>query len=187
MVTWLAVAIICLISAIAFLDLPAIIDTFGLIPAQWWRWGGATLITSFFIHGSIAHLVSNMYFLCIFGDNVEIELGWDRLIILLLLSTLGGDLFHILFDPRSLVPCVGASGGISGVLTYYALCFPHAKLAIFGWIVGWIRIPAFCMFGLWIGLQLIGLQLQLSGHSPVSALAHLGGVIVGVIFWWKTR
>ena len=82
-------------------------------------------MTSFFIHGSLLHLVGNVYFLMVFGDNVENDIGRWRYAALLLAATLAGGFLHIALDVRPLIPCVGASGGIAGVLTYYALRFPR--------------------------------------------------------------
>jgi membrane associated rhomboid family serine protease len=90
----------------------------GFIPGQWTRHGGLTLITSFFLHGGVFHLLSNMYFLVVFGDHVEDNLGRKRYLLLLAGSHLAGMLLHGTMDPRSDVPLVGASAGISGVLAY---------------------------------------------------------------------
>jgi len=142
------------------------------------------------LHGGILHLIGNMYFFLVFGDNVEDWLGEKRYLLLILFSLLAGDIFHILGDPSSTIPVIGASGGISGIIAYYALKFPHARLGIlFGYYFhyDWIKMPAYVMFVIWIVLQMVGVWQQLAGYSNVSSLAHLGGAAVGVIFWYFTR
>jgi membrane associated rhomboid family serine protease len=109
-------------------NLHQIVMQFGLVPAELWRDGGITLITSFFLHGDLFHLIGNAYFLLIFGDNVEDQLGRWRYALVVLLAALAGDLLHVAADPRDTVPCIGASGGISGVIVFYALKFPQARL-----------------------------------------------------------
>ncbi len=185
--TWLIAIIVTAISVMAFGDFRNIIDTFGLIPAQADRYLGLTLLTSFFLHGGIFHLVSNMYFFLMFGDNVEDFLGKWRFFFLLLIATLAGDIAHIMGDPSSVTPCIGASGGISGVIAFYALTFPHAKLGLLIRLyiipIKWIKTPSWALFLIWIILQFVGVWQQLAGFSNVSSLAHLGGAGVGVIFW----
>ena len=186
----LALAVTLISSAVAIFDAPAAIQAFGLIPSMLWRYGGATLLTSFFLHVGAMHLLGNMYFFLIFGDNVEEWLGTWKFILLLLCATLAGGFLHALGDPRSMTPCVGASGGISGIIAFYALKFPRAKLGLlFHYFVHfrWIRVPAFALFILWLVMQGFGARSQLSGVSNVSSLAHLGGAAVGFLFWLITR
>jgi membrane associated rhomboid family serine protease/Zn-finger nucleic acid-binding protein len=118
-VTWSITALVTITSLIAFFDLSNSIQHYGLVSANWFRNGGLTFFTSFALHGGIIHLVSNMYFLFIFGDNVEDWLGSKQFLFLLLTAMVVGDIAHILGDPSSLAPCIGASGGISGVLAFY--------------------------------------------------------------------
>src|SRR5207247_4333523 len=115
-------------SIIAFSHLHAVVSCFGLLPAQAARLGGFTFISSFFLHAGIIHLVGNMYFLFMFGDDVENFLRPSRYLALIALSAFVGDLAHITLDPRSQTPCIGASGGIAGVITFYALNFPRVRL-----------------------------------------------------------
>jgi membrane associated rhomboid family serine protease len=185
-VTWSVAAAITIVSIVAFFDLEAAIQHFGLIPQQVWRYGGITSLTSFFLHGGAWHLIGNLYFFLLFGVNVEDYLGRWRFGLLLLLATVAGDALHVLADPHSTVPCIGASGGISGVLVFYTLKFPQARLGfLFRWY--WIHLPAWSAFGIWVVLQLWGAYQQISGFSDVSALAHLGGTGAGVVLWlfWR--
>jgi membrane associated rhomboid family serine protease len=186
-VTWSVSATITAVSIWAFFDLKEAIQQFGLIPEQAWRYGGITLLTSFFLHGGAWHLVSNLYFFLLFGDSVEDFLGRRRFALLLLLSTLAGNALHVMADPRSEVPCIGASGGISGVLVFYALEFPRARLGfLFRWHY-WINLPAWGAFAVWMLLQFWGAYKQVGGFGQVSSLAHLGGVAAGIVMWlcWR--
>jgi membrane associated rhomboid family serine protease len=189
--TWSLTAIILMVSLWAFSDLRSAVERFGLIPAEFWRYGGATSLTSFFLHAGVFHLVGNLYFLLIFGDNVEDYLGRWRYLGLILAATLGGDLLHVLIESRSTVPCIGASGGISGVIAFYALQFPRARLGFllltYFWRYHWLQLPAWGAFILWVLLQIwISVQQNL-GFSNVSGAAHLGGAVVGFLAWllWK--
>ena len=153
--TLLTALLIAAISCWAFFDLHHAVQNFGLIPKEAWRYGGLTFMTSFFLHGGIWHLVSNLYFLVIFGEHVEDYLGRKRWLLLVLLSALAGDVLHALFDPHSTIPCIGASGGISGLIAFYALKFPHARLGILlrlglVFIPKWIQFPAWCAFLFWL-------------------------------------
>ncbi len=185
LVTWGLAVLIGIVSVLAF-AYPDTIQRYGLIPAEVWRYGGLTLVSSFFLHVGVMHLIGNLYFFIFFGDNVEDYLGRFRFVILLLLATLAGDWAHVLADLGSQIPCVGASGGISGVIAYYALKFPRVRLGFMLWF-RWFRMPAWLLFILWIGLQIFGAWQQQIGASDVSAYAHLGGATVGVLFWWFTR
>ncbi len=163
---------------------------YGLIPSQLWRHNGLTFLTSFFLHGGIAHLLGNLYFYLIFADNVEDYLGKFRFLLLLFGAALVGDIAHIVFEPRSDIPCVGASGGISGIIIFYALQFPDAELGFFRRIFikwRWISIPVTWWVGFWIVTQSIGVLYQIAGFTNVSALAHLGGAATGLVCWfiWK--
>jgi membrane associated rhomboid family serine protease len=184
--TWSVAALIVAISLAAFSNLGTAVARFGFIPSEAWRWGGLTSLTSFFLHADLWHLVGNLYFLLIFGDNVEDFLGRRRTLLLLLVATLVGDGVHALAQPGSTTPCVGASGGISGIIAFYALQFPRARLGfLFRYYVHfrWLQIPAWGALVLWLGVQSLGVSLELSGHSHVAATAHLGGAFIGFIAW----
>jgi len=191
--TWSVAALVALVSLFAFTNLRTAIQDFGLIPAQAWRDGGATFLTSFFLHGGFWHLFSNLYFLIVFGMRVEDFIGWEKLLVLLVFAALAGDVLHILGDPHSDAPCIGASGGISGIIAYYSLKLPHARLGFLFrsiWLSGyvrWVQVPAWGAFALWIMIQLLGSLQQLSGFGRVSALAHLGGAAAGFLFWLVWR
>jgi membrane associated rhomboid family serine protease len=189
--TWLLSAAIICASLVAFPHLREVVQRFGLIPAQATRLYGLTFVTSFFLHAGIIHLAGNMYFLLAFGHAVENFLRPLRYVVVIALAAIVGDLAHIALDPRSQTPCIGASGGIAGVITFYALNFPQMRLAFlmrwgFVWF-HWIRLPAWFVFVLWILFQLIGTLEQKAGMSSVSSAAHLGGAAVGVLAWLVWR
>ena len=189
-VTWFLTALIITASVHAFFHLHEIVQLFGLIPAQATRIHGLTFVTSFFLHAGIIHLVGNMYFLLVFGDDVENFLGRLRYIALIAIAAFVGDLVHIASAPNSTIPCIGASGGIAGVITFYALAFPQTKIGFlwrFFYYFRWIRLPAWFVFVLWIFFQILGAYEQKIVISSVSSFAHLGGAGVGLIAWLLTR
>ncbi|MGJ8640662.1 MAG: rhomboid family intramembrane serine protease [Opitutaceae bacterium] len=188
--TWFLAIGIVVVSLLAMLDLNSVIEAYGLIPAEYGRGGGLTWLTAFFIHGGLLHLVGNVYFLVVFGDNVEKCLGTIEFFLLLCLATLSGHFVHILMDPSSTVPCIGASGGISGVMAFYALRFRNHQLAVMFWLVFktyWLRMSALPLFGIWVFLQLITAGQQMAGVSHISGGAHLGGALAGVFAWLVWR
>ena len=149
-----------------------------------------TLITSMFMHGGIAHIFGNMLFLFIFGDNIEDRLGHIRYLIFYLICGILAGLAHVLStaafaggDPASLmVPSLGASGAISGVLGGYFLLFPTNRVTV---IISWFvtQVPAFIAIGLWFVFQIIsGLGVLGSGSQQggVAFAAHIGGFIAGL-------
>jgi membrane associated rhomboid family serine protease/Zn-finger nucleic acid-binding protein len=189
--TWLLSAAIICASLFAFPHLREVVQRFGLIPAQATRLYGLTFVTSLFLHAGIIHLAGNMYFLLAFGHAVENFLRPLRYVVVIALAAIVGDLTHLALDPRSQIPCIGASGGIAGVITFYALNFPQMRLAFlmrwgFVWF-HWIRLPAWFVFVLWIFFQIIGTLEQKAGMSSVSSAAHLGGAAVGILAWvvWR--
>ena len=188
--TWILCATIIAASAFAFTRLHEIVSQFGLIPAQATRLHGLTFLTSFFLHAGVIHLIGNMYFLLVFGDDVENFLKPGRYLALIVLAAFIGDIAHIVAEPRSEIPCIGASGGIAGIIVFYALEFPHVKLGFllrYLFLFRWIRLPAWFVFVLWFVFQLIGAWEQKAGISSVSSFAHLGGALVGFIAWLMWR
>lgn len=185
-ITWILGAAIVAASALAFPHLEEVAQRFGLIPSQATRMEGFTFITAFFLHDGIFHLIGNVYFLLVFGDDVENFLGPIRYLLLVTFAVFIGDIGHVAVEPHSTIPCIGASGGIAGILVFYALQFPRVRL---GFLIldRWVRLPAWFALVLWILFQLIGGWEQFAGLSSVSAVAHLGGALVGVVAWWLWR
>jgi membrane associated rhomboid family serine protease len=146
----------------------------------------ATLFTSMFLHGSFWHILGNMWFLWVFGDNVEDRLGHGRYLAFYLACGLGAGLAHAGVEWGSTVPAVGASGAISGVLGAYLVLFPRARvvtlvpLVIFFFMA---RIPAVVLLGWWFLLQLLSGVAELGSlaGAGVAWWAHIGGFVLGVV------
>jgi membrane associated rhomboid family serine protease len=187
LVTWALAAFMAFVTIYFYGDLEQVITNWGLVPAELGRHFGLTFISSFFLHAGLIHLIGNLYFLLVFGDNTEDVLGKKNFILLVAIATLAGHIAHILGDPRTTVPCVGASGGISGIMAYYCLRFPKASVGFLWYYRFWIRLPVGVMFALWILSQMLQAFWQVSGFTSVSALAHLGGASIGILFWWSTK
>jgi membrane associated rhomboid family serine protease len=176
------------------------IDNFGLIPSEIIRGQRLhTLFTSMFIHGGPVHLIGNLLYLHIFGDNVEDAFGHKRYFFFFLASGVIASLVHvatllITFDISSLnIPTIGASGAISGILGAYIVLYPRAQiltLLLFGWIYI-VPIPAVFLLSFWFIFQLLyGLfDLEIGVPSGIAYWAHIGGFLAGLIFGlaWKKR
>jgi membrane associated rhomboid family serine protease len=145
------------------------------------------LITSIFMHGGWMHIIGNMWFLWIFGDNIEDRLGHFRYLIFYFLCGIGAALIHVLSDPTSRIPTIGASGAISGVLGAYLVSFPHAKvhtLLILFVIIKFVELPAFLFLIFWFVFQFIQGAAQLAGGQDMGGTAywaHMGGFVVGIV------
>ncbi|MHA7888482.1 rhomboid family intramembrane serine protease [Roseicyclus sp.] len=143
-----------------------------------------TVLTSMFLHGGWMHLIGNMLFLWIFGDNMEDLLGHLGFLAFYLVSGLGAAAGQILADTGSTIPMVGASGAIAGVMGGYLLFFPRARidvLVIIFILIKIFTIPAWLMLGLWFGLQLVnGLSMDVAGGG-VAYWAHAGGFVAGAV------
>ena len=139
-------------------------------------------ISSMFLHGGLMHLGGNLIYLWIFGDNVEDEFGKFKFIIFYTLCGIGAVIAQILFNVQSDVPMIGASGAIAGTLGAYIVLYSRAKIFVFAWVVIFVKIlkiPAFIVIGVWIGLQIMNVFDQ--GSSGVAYSAHIGGFMCGVI------
>jgi membrane associated rhomboid family serine protease len=136
----------------------------------------STIFTSMFLHGSFAHLLFNMWTLAVFGDNVEDRMGPLRFLLFYLLCGVAAALTHLVFNPSSTIPTVGASGAIAGVLGAYMFLFPHARVITFVPVVFipyFIEVPAALFLAFWFIIQL------LSGWSSLFMPPNIGGVA-----WW---
>ena len=143
----------------------------------------ATLVTSMFSHGGLVHLIGNMWFLWLYGDNVEEAMGHFRYLLFFLICGCAGTITHAAFDPASQVPLVGASGAISGVIAAYILIWPRANIRVFYWFfifIGTINVPAFIVLGLWIVQQLFALPAAIQAQGGIAIVAHLGGFAAGL-------
>lgn len=151
----------------------------------------STLFSSMFMHGSWFHIIGNMWFLWVFGDNVEDELGPVRYTIFYLACGLAAAAAQIVTDPDSMIPMVGASGAIGGVMGAYALLFPKVRvnlLIVLGFYVTTVAVPAIFMLGYWFLLQLLGgLPALGSEQGGVAFWAHIGGFLAGVVLVFLFR
>ena len=146
--------------------------------------GPETLLWHMFMHGSWLHLIGNLWFLWIFGDNVEDVMGPFRFALFYLLCGLAAAAAQIASGPGSIVPMVGASGAIGGVMGAYARLYPQARvhmLVLFGFFVTTISVPAFFMLGYWFLLQVLaGLPSVGDSTGGVAFWAHVGGFVAGL-------
>ncbi len=158
---------------------------FGMIPKNIFQGQNLyTLFTSMFLHGDPIHLISNMLYLYIFGDNIEDAFGHLRFVLLYLLFGLAAGLVHLLSMVDSIVPAIGASGAISGILGAYIILYPRARIVtlVFYFFITFARIPAVFFLGFWFILQLFSgtIMLTYGVQSGVAYWAHVGGFIAGV-------
>jgi membrane associated rhomboid family serine protease len=136
-------------------------------------------ISSMFMHGGFGHIFGNMLFLWIFGDNIENLIGHFRYIAFYLICGIAAALAQVVMGPDSIIPMLGASGAISGVLGGYILLFPKRKVRALI-LRMYTTVPAYVALGLWIGYQIVLGYLSPSGEGGVAYYAHIGGFIAGV-------
>ena len=143
-----------------------------------------------FMHGGWFHIIGNLWFLWVFGDNVEDAMGRIRFVFFYLLCGLAAAALQILANPTSPFPMVGASGAISGVMGAYAILYPQARVHVvifLGFFFQRIVVPAYLMLGYWVLLQLVGAAPAISGASGIAFWAHIGGFIAGVLLVFLFR
>jgi membrane associated rhomboid family serine protease len=143
-----------------------------------------TVFTSMFLHGGWMHLIGNMLYLWIFGNNVEDAMGHVRFVIFYLLCGVAAVFAQSLPNVASTVPMIGASGAISGVLGAYLLLYPHARVLVLlplGFYTQLVHLPAMAVLGFWFVLQLISTALSDPQAGGVAFGAHIGGFIAGMI------
>lgn len=141
------------------------------------------LFTSMFLHGGWMHLIGNMLYLWIFGNNVEDAMGHGRFVAFYLLCGLAAAMAQALPAPDSTVPMIGASGAISGVLGAYLLLHPHARVMVvipFGFFLHTVYLPAVAVLGIWFFVQIISSLGASGGQGGVAWFAHIGGFVAGM-------
>ncbi len=209
---WVVWTLIAVNIAVFVLTLPefqddrrlyAFLMEWGLVPARVLAGEGwMTFLSSMFLHGGWLHLLGNMLFLWIFGDNLEAEMGRGGFLLFYLAGGVGAALLQIAADPGATAPMVGASGAIAAVMGGYLLLFPRARVDVLLVIVVFVRIlavPAWLMLAVWLGLQFVN-GLADDGADGVAYWAHAGGFGVGMIlalpawlrrggtgFWQRTQ
>lgn len=143
-----------------------------------------SLMTSMFLHGGWMHLIGNMMYLWIFGNNIEDVMGHVKFIIFYALCGIIAALSHAAIDSESAIPMVGASGAISGVLGAYLLLYPHARVLVlipFGFFTQMIYVPAGIVLGLWFLMQLVSSGMSAGSQGGgVAFFAHIGGFVAGM-------
>lgn len=195
-ISWL----IIVLNAFAFMielsqgsALNSFISEHGLIPADFLGHFGAgqivNVFTSMFLHGGFAHIIGNMWFLFIFGDNVEDRMGHIGFLLFYLITGICAAMAQVFLSGSSNVPMIGASGAISGVLGAYFIFYPHATvqaLMPMGSFSRIVHVPAGVFLGLWFVMQLVSqfssaLGVEDSETGGVAFLAHLGGFVAGMV------
>ncbi len=174
----LIVACVAVFAVTFFLggDRQEIFNQYGWAPARLLSIG---LLTSMFLHGGLMHLLGNMYFLWLFGDNVEDRFSWIGYLLFYLGAELAANALHAAFNFGSTVPSVGASGAISGVMGAYMVFYPSAKIKMF-FICRVVDISAVLFMGAWFGFQVFnGLLYTNLGFSNIAWFAHVGGFLFG--------
>ncbi len=193
-VTILLIVINCLVFLIEIghpSGIQRIIFSYGAVPRYLVEFSGPqpipvplTVITSMFMHGGFVHIIGNMLYLWIFGNNIEDRLGHIRFIVFYLTSGAVAAYAQALSAPSSTVPMVGASGAIASILGAYLLLYPHAKvhtLIFFGFFIDIIAIPAVIVIGFWGLIQVLNGLLSAGREAGVAWFAHIGGFFFGLL------
>ena len=160
------------------------IEVYGIVPASV---GSLSLLTSMFLHGGWLHFLGNMLYLWIFGDNVEDRVGHGRFIVFYLTCGLAATLAQVVSNPTSVVPMVGASGAIAGVMGAYFVLFPRSRvLTLLPLFIFWklIEVPAILFLGFWFLLQLLSGVGSVGAGQDVSGIAfwaHIAGFATGAV------
>ncbi len=166
---------------LSLFNFDAVINFFGFVPAFFPSAHAImTVFTSMFLHAGFDHIFGNMWYLWIFGDNVEDKLGRIKFVALYLLSGIAASAVQYMTDPFSAIPSIGASGAISGVLGSYLVFFPKASIKTStGFAL--VDYPAWMVIGLWFAIQLFFgfASLAGSGGSNIAFWAHIGGFVFG--------
>ena len=163
--------------------IPALLSGYGTPEAAF-----LPLVTSMFLHAGIAHILGNMLFLWIFGDNVEAAFGHLWYLLFYFVCGVGAGLMHIAFNLNSQIPALGASGAISGVLGAYIILEPRNRILTLVFIF-LVRVPAVVVLGLWFVLQFLsGIgSLGTTANGGVAVWAHIGGFLLGLLITLAAR
>lgn len=166
-------------------ELSIFLQRFGVVPAHF---SAPTLISSMFLHGSWMHFLGNMWYLWIFGDNVEDRLGHSRFVVFYLLCGIVAALGQTAIDPQSTLPTIGASGAIAGVMGAYFVLYPHSRvLTLIPLIIIWevIELPAIVLLGFWFLMQLFSAgAIAVTASSQgggIAFMAHVAGFVMGLV------
>ena len=165
-----------------------IINSFGMKPKELFLNPGltnySTIFSSMFLHGGFMHLIGNMLFLWIYGNNIEDAMGHIKFLLFYFVCGLAAALSQALVTPNSDIPMIGASGAVSGVLSAYLLLYPKARVSTLIFIfffITVIRIPAGILILIWFATQLINANLTDPNSPGVAWFAHIGGFLMGIL------
>ena len=163
--------------------LPAFLRVYGVVPADL---RAPTLASSMFLHGSWPHVIGNMWYLWIFGDNIEDRMGHARFLVFYLLCGIVAALAHVAMSPGSMVPTIGASGAIAGVMGAYFVLFPHSRVLTLVPLIVFVEIielPALFLLGFWFAMQIfsagIGAITETGDSGGIAFVAHVAGFAAG--------
>jgi membrane associated rhomboid family serine protease len=165
--------------------LPVFLQLYGVVPADF---STPTLVSSMFLHGGWSHVIGNMWYLWIFGDNVEDRMGHGRFVVFYLICGIAAALGHVAMDPNSTLPTIGASGAIAGVMGAYFVLYPHSRvLTLVPLIIYFeiVELPAVLLLGFWFVMQLfsagaIAVTANTEGGG-IAFMAHIAGFIAGLL------
>jgi len=166
--------------------LPGFLSVYGVVPADF---HASAIVSSMFLHGSWLHVIGNMWYLWIFGDNIEDRLGHGRYVLFYLLCGAAAAIGHVASQPGSLVPTIGASGAIAGVLGAYFVLYPRSRvLTLIPLIIVFeiIELPAYFLLGFWFLMQLvsagaIAVTAGTQDSGGIAFVAHIAGFVIGVL------
>ncbi|MEE9321102.1 MAG: rhomboid family intramembrane serine protease [Granulosicoccus sp.] len=166
--------------------IPAVLFGDASLPPEYmWVPATATVFSSMFLHGGWMHLISNMLYLWVFGNNIEAAMGHIKYLLFYLLCGVAAVFAQALPDVASEVPMIGASGAISGVLGAYILLYPQARVLVvipIFFIIQTVRIPALFVLGIWFAMQLVNTFMSAGADGGVAFGAHIGGFLAGMLF-----
>ena len=165
-----------------------IINSYGMKPKELFLSPGltnySTIFSSMFLHGGFMHLIGNMLFLWIYGNNIEDAMGHTKFLLFYFICGVAAALSQALVTPNSAIPMIGASGAVSGVLSAYLLLYPKARVSTLIFIfffITVIRIPAGILILIWFATQLINANLTDPNSPGVAWFAHIGGFLMGIL------
>jgi membrane associated rhomboid family serine protease len=193
-INWLLIAANCIIFASYWFkpeSRDAVYINYAMVPDHWQNW--KTLFTSMFLHGDPLHLLGNMLFLYIAGDNVEDRLGHLAYLVFYILAGLAGAVAHIIFTTQfgsgGAIPTIGASGAISGVMGAYLVLFPRVQIKFMIWLIIFVRfftLPSWGVITFWVATQVLMARSHWDGTvkkdaAMIAVFAHLGGFVFGMV------
>ncbi len=186
-VTWALIAV----NVAVFLSYWSVMSDPRALSVVWAHWAlipaapqPVAFVSHMFLHGGVLHLLGNMLFLWVFGDNLEDEMGHLGFLGFYLACGIGAGALQVATDPGSYVPLVGASGAIAGVMGGYLLLFPRARVDVVLILIVFFKVipvPAWAMLGVWFAIQLWSGSQSVAGQGGVAYWAHTGGFLVGLV------